>query len=235
MREGALLARYQLRLLDWWPFLLMLLAYVACGLLAWVQVQSIGGDEGMRSAAELSRFVMEPVAGLFAGVLAGSAVVSDPLLEVTMATAGGIYRVAAWRLLLAFCALAACSAAYLAWSLVLGVSYSGRQSPIYLLVMWLAPALVMGMLGLFGSLLARNAALGVVLASIPLVGSLFAYGPLSAVEAAHPFFITYTFSGGQDAPDWWANRLTLLGIAVLLAVFNGQLLSREERLLGSFR
>jgi hypothetical protein len=130
-------------------------------------------------------------------------------------------------------ALAACSGAYLAWSLANGITYSSRQSPLYLLLMWLAPVLLMGMLGLFGSLVTRNAALGAALVALPLAGSLFLFGPLLSIRAAHPFLITYTYSGGQNAPDWWANRLTILGIAMALALGNALLLRREERLLWS--
>jgi hypothetical protein len=92
--------------------------------------------------------------------------------------------------------------------------------------------LVMGMLGLFGSLFTRNAALGLVIAIVPLAGSLLLYTKLVSIPATHPFFLSYTFSGGQDAHDWWINRLTLLGIAVALAVWNWWLLRQEERLLG---
>ena len=76
------------------------------------------------------------------------------------------------------------------------------------------------------------AELGAVLATLPLAGSLFLYAPLLRFAAARLFFVAYTFSGGQDAPDWWANRLTLLGIALVVAAWTGWLLRREERLLG---
>jgi hypothetical protein len=228
--EALLLARYHLRLLDWWLFLLMLLGFLGAGVLVWIQ-QHAGNSQGLRNAIELSRFVMEPGAGLLAGMFASSVIVSDPLLEVTVATRGGVYGVVIWRLLLTFFMLLICSAAYLAWSLYAGISYAGQQNPLFLLLVWLAPVLVMGMLGLLGSLLTRNAPLGMAMAAIPLAASLFLSGPLFSIEAAHPFFISYTYSGGQDAPDWWTNRLVLLAVALGLGVWNWWLLRREEPLL----
>jgi hypothetical protein len=230
LHEALLLARYHVRLLDWWQFLLMLLGFLGAGILVLIQ-QHAGSPQGLSNAIDLSRFVMEPGAGLLAGVFASSFIVSDPTLEVTMATRAGVSGVVIWRILLTFAMLLICSAAYLAWSLDNGISYARQQSPLFLLLMWLAPVLVMTMLGLSGSLLTHNAALGMTIAAIPLAASLFLSGPLLPIQATHPFFISYTYSGGQDAPDWWTNRLTLLAVALALGVWNWWLLRREEPLL----
>ena len=72
-----------------------------------------------------------------------------------------------------------------------------------------------------------------LIAALPLAASLFLYDVLRSTQATHPFLISYTYSGGQDASDWWANRLVLLGIALALAADNWWLLRREEHLLGS--
>jgi hypothetical protein len=231
-REAILLARYHVRLLNWWLLLLVALGFLGAGFLVWLPLHA-GGAQGQSQAMGLSQFVLEPCAGLLAGMLASSLIVDDPLLEVTMVTRIGIYRLVLWRALLTFLLLLCCSAAFLAWSLANSISYARQQSPLSLLLLWLAPVLVMGMLGLFGSLVTRNAALGLVMAAVPLAGSLFLYQKLVSIPATHPFFISYTSSGGQDASDWWINRLTLLGIAVVFAVWNWWLLRREERLLGS--
>ena len=138
-----------------------------------------------------------------------------------------------WRSLLAFFILLLCSAAYLAWSRELGISYARQQSSLFLLLVWLVPVLVMSMLGLFGALSTRNAALGMVIATVPLAGSLLLSEKLLSIQATHPFFLSYTYSGGQDAPDWWTNRLVLLGVAAMFAIGNWWFLRREERLLGS--
>ncbi|HEU5200687.1 MAG TPA: hypothetical protein VFU32_13695 [Ktedonobacterales bacterium] len=230
LREAVLLLFYHLRLLNWWLFALVGLSFLGFGGLVWMQLQ-IGGFQGLSNAMGLSRFVLEPGAGLFAGMLASSLIVSDPLLEVMMATRAGIFDVVIWRSLLSFSLLLCCSVAYLAWSLANGVGYARQQSPLFLLLVWLAPVLVTGMLGLLGSLAARNAALGLVIAAVPLAGSLFLYEKLLPIQATHPFLLSYTYSGGQDAPDWWTNRLTLLGIALAVAALNWWFLRREERLL----
>lgn len=232
LRERALWIFYHLRLLNWWLFLLILLGFLGAGGLVWLQLRA-GDSQGMDRAAALSRFVMEPGAGLLAGVCASSLLVGDPLLEAMLATRAGLDGVVIWRYLLTLLVLFLCSAIYLGWSLANGISYAHQQSPLYLLLLWLAPVLVMSMLSLFGALATRNAALGLVLAIIPLAGSLLLYNRLLAIQATHPFFLSYTYSGGQDAPDWWTNRLALLGIALVLACVNWWLLHREERLLGS--
>jgi hypothetical protein len=231
--EAALLVFYHLRLLNWWLFLLVFLGFLGSCALLWFQLR-VGNPQGSDSAAQLSRFVMESGAGLLAGVLVSSLLIGDPLLEVIMTTCGGIYRLLAWRTLLTFFLLLLSSAVYLLWSLGNGVSYASQQSPLFLLLVWLAPALVMGALGLFGSLLTRNAALGMVIASVPLMGALFLYQYLLPLQATHPFFIPYT-SWGYDASDWWTNRLTLLSIAAALVIWIWWWLRCEERLLGDLR
>ncbi len=231
-REAALLLVYHLRLLNWWLVLLMALGFLGAGFLVWLPLH-IGGAQALRQAADLSRFVLEPGSGLLTGLLASALIVNDPLLEVTMTTRAGIARVLLWRALLTFFCLLCGSAAFLAWSLASGISYARQQGPLYLLLVWLAPVLVTGMLSLFGALLTRNAALGLIIAAVPLAGSLFLYAKLVSIPETHPFFLSYTFSGGQDAHDWWVNRLTLLGIAGAFTIGNWWLLRREERLLGN--
>jgi hypothetical protein len=230
--EAILLARYHIRLLNWWLLLLTALGFLGTGFLVWLPLHA-GGAQALSQATELCQFVLEPGAGLLAGLLASSLIANDPLLEVAMATRAGITRIVLWRALLTFLLLLCCSAAFLSWSLANEVSYARQQSSLSLLLIWLVPVLVMGMLGLLGSLLTRNAALGLVIAAVPLAGSLFLYAKLVSIPVTHPFFISYTFSGGPDTPDWWTNRLTLLGLAGGLAAWNWWLLQREERLLGS--
>jgi hypothetical protein len=227
-REALLLARYHARLLNWWLVVLMALGFLGAGFLTWLPLHA-GGAEALSQARGLGQFVLEPGAGL----LTSSLIVNDPLLEVTMATRAGIASMVLWRALLTFLLLLCCSAVFLAWSRAIGISYARQQSPLSLVLVWLAPVLVMGLLSLLGSLLTRNAALGLVIATVPLAGSLLLYQKLISIPATHPFFLSYTFSGGQDAPDWWTNRLTLLGIAGVIAVWNWWLLRHEERLLGS--
>ncbi len=231
-REAARLARYHLRLLDWWLFLLMGLAWAGAAGVTWLQVAT-GLPEGLRNAAGLSRFVLEPGAGLFAALLGSALLVNDPLLEVTLATRTGAGGLLLGRGALSLGMLGVGSAAYLALSLALGVPYAQQQSALYLLLVWLAPVLLMGLLGLGGALLTGNAPLGLALAAVPLAGSLFLYMPLQPIAAAHLFMLSYTFSGGQDAPDWWANRLTLLALALAIGAASLWLLRRDERLLGA--
>jgi hypothetical protein len=122
------------------------------------------------------------------------------------------------------------SAIYLGWSLLNGVIYMKEQGPLFLLLMWLAPVLIMSMLALLFSLLTRNAALGLVIAVVPLAGALFLQVYLLPVQELHPFLIPYTLSG-YAAPDWWVNRLTLLAIGLVLGGLNWWTLRHEERLL----
>lgn len=231
-RETLLLVRYQARLLNWWFLLLVALGFLAAGFLVWLPAHATGAQV-QSQALDLSRFTLEPGAGLLAALLASSLIVNDPALEVTLATRAGASEPALWRGLLIFVHLLLCSAAFLAWTLLQGVNYAPQQHPLALALLWLAPALVMGMLGLLGSLLTRNATLGLGLAVIPLAGSLFLYAKLVTMPATHPFLVSYTTSGGANAADWWTNRWTLLGAAAALALWNGWLLRHEERLLNS--
>ncbi len=233
LREAILLASYHLRLISRWLFLLVLLGFLSCAGLCWLQLHS-SAAQGASSALELSQFVLESGAGLLAGMFASSLIVGDPLLEVIMATRAGIFAIVLWRSLLTFFFLLCCSAGYLAWSLGNGINYASQQSPLALLLTWLAPVLVTGALGLFGALATRNAALGLVIAVLPLGGAHFFHGYLLPIQATHPFFIPYT-SWAAGAPDWWTNRLALLGIALALALCNWCWLRREERLLGDAR
>lgn len=231
LREAALLIVYQARLLNWWLFALMALGFVGAGALVLLSLR-IGGPQGVSQATALSQFALESGSGLIAAMLASSLVVSDPLLEVTMATRAGMCSVVAIRYALTFFALLLCSAIFLGWTLDAGIRYARQQSPLYLLLVWLAPALVMGMLGLLASLAVRNTALGMVIAVLPLAGALFLHGYLLPIQASHPYLIPYT-SWAADASDWWINRLTLLGAALAFGVGNWLLLRREERLLGA--
>src|SRR5690348_10141659 len=76
LREAVLLLFYHLRLLNWWLFALVGLSFLGFGGLVWMQLQ-IGGSQGLSNAMGLSRFVLEPGAGLFAGMFASSLIVSD--------------------------------------------------------------------------------------------------------------------------------------------------------------
>lgn len=232
-REAILLSWYQLRLLNGWLFFLMLLGFLAAGLIFWIWLRW-SGPQGVSLALTLSRFVLESGAGLLAGVLSSALVAGDPLLEVSMATRGGVSSLLLWRGLLTFVILLCCSAAYLAWTLFNGLSYAHQQNPLFFLLLWLAPVLLLGLLGLCGSLATRNAALGMVIAVLPLMGELFFHGYLLPIQGTHPFFIPYTI-WQANAPDWWLNRLTLPGLALLLAAWCWWWLKREERLLSDAR
>ncbi len=229
LREAALLLGYHLRLLNWWLFVLTLLGFLAAGLLTWLQLH-LGGAQGAGNALNMARFLLESASGLCAGMLASSLVVGDPVLEVTMATRSGVYSMVRWRAALTFVLLLVSSATFLAWTLASGVNYASQQNPLALLLLWLAPVLLMGALGLSGALATRNAPLGTLIAALPLAGAHFFHSYLIPITATHPFFLPYT-SWNADALDWWTNRLALLGMALLLAVCNWWCLRREERLL----
>lgn len=242
LREALLLGKYHLRLLNWWLFLLMFLGFLgSCGLF-WLVMHS-GTTVAISNGNEFSRFVLESGAGLIAGLLTSSLVIGDPLLEVTMATHSGIYRVLAWRYLLTLSIVLLCSAAYLAWSLAWGTIYTVPQSALTLLFVWLAPVFAMSTLGLLGALLTRNAALGAVIAVVPLAIALFLHDDLLAIAATSAFwrplilwfFVPFTLWGYNMPTYWWLNRALLIGTGLILALCCWHLLRREERLLGNLR
>jgi hypothetical protein len=231
LQELILLLGYHMRLLNWWLFFLMFLGFFISGILFWFEVH-LGNSLGQSIGIQISRFIMESGAGLIAGVFASSLVITDPTLETSMLTQEGLFRVTLWRYLLMFFFILLCSAMYLFWSLVNGLVYARQQNPLFFLLMWLAPVLVVSMMGLFGSLLTHNATLGMTIASIPLVGALFLRSYLLPIQAVHPFFIPFTL-WASDASDWWINRLTLLGIAIVFGVASWWQLHYEERLVAS--
>ncbi|GHO45916.1 hypothetical protein [Ktedonospora formicarum] len=231
LREIALLMYYHLRLLKWWPFLLMFLSFLGLGALLWYQLH-LNDTQAISSATALSRFVMESVAGFFAGMFASALIVGDPLLEIMIVTRSGLYKIICWRAVLSLFMLLLPSAVFLAWSLGNGLHYAQQESLLFLMCVWLAPVLLMAMIGLLGSLFTHNTALGFVASILPLALALAFYPFLLPHKRAHSFFIPYT-SWGPDAIDWWNNRLTLLGIALLLAACNWWWLHHEELLLGN--
>jgi hypothetical protein len=95
-REVVLLARYHLRILGVWLFLLVPLGFLGFAILLWLQTRS-GGSEHLNQAIELSLFMLEPGAGLLAAMLGSSLLMNDALLEVSMATPTGIRGLAIWR------------------------------------------------------------------------------------------------------------------------------------------
>lgn len=232
-REAILLATYHIRLLNWWLFLLMALGFVgSCGVF-WLTAHT-GTPVALGRGNELSRFVLESGAGLVASTLASFLVVGDPMLEVMMTTHTGIYKVLAWRYLLTLVFLLIFSAAYLAWSLWYGTTYTSHQTILFILFTWLAPVLVMSMLGLLGALMTRNATLGAVIAALPLMADLFLHDDLLPIALYRPFFIPFTI-WEHDSSDWWLNRFVLLGCGLALALCCCWWLRREERLLGNLR
>ncbi len=219
-REAVLLARYHVRILNWWIFGLMLLGFGGFAILS----------RNPDLQGEICRFVMEPYVGLLAALLGSSLIMGDPILEVILVTRTGGAGVVIGRFLLSFFLLALCSAGFLAWSLSSGMNYARQQNLGLLLLLWLAPMSLMVMLGVFGALSTRSPALGLTLALLPLATSLFLATPLSSWRVARWFFVTYTYSAGADAPDWWINRLVLLGCALLLVIGTSWLLQHDEHL-----
>ncbi|GHO47834.1 hypothetical protein [Ktedonospora formicarum] len=232
-REYVLLACYHLRLLNWWLYALMLLGFLGSCAIFWLQIRT-GTIESIHQGDSLSRFILETGAGLISGALASTLVIGDPLLEISMATRTGILRILLWRYLLTCLTLFVCSVAYLGWTLHFGATYTQQQSPLSLLLVWLAPVALLSMLSMLGAFFTCNATLGATLSIIPLVADVFLHDELLSIAAMRPIFIPYTY-WAHDAPDWWVNRLTLLGIAGTLALCSWWRLRHEEHLLSDAR
>ena len=242
LREAFLLIKYHLRLLNWWLLLVMLLGFVGSGAMLWLVLNS-GGQLATTHGNEFSRFILELGASLIAIVLTSVLVVGDPGLEVIMVTQEGISRVLIWRYLITLCVLFICAAGYLIWSLLLGVTYTVPQTALTLFMVWFAPVFVMSMLSMLTSLIARNAALGVVIAAIPLMSVLLFHNDLVNIMAAHLWvrvtflgvFFPYTLWGFEQPGWWWANRLLLIVEGLLLIYWSWWCLRKEERLLGKLQ
>ncbi|MCL6431926.1 MAG: hypothetical protein K6V36_13865 [Anaerolineae bacterium] len=167
---------------------------------------------------------------LMAGILAASAIVDDPALELQLAAPRAPWRILVERLaaLLGIVALAA--VAYQLYLAAMGVDLSPLGNPAARQLGWLVPSLaLMGLASLAALALVQGTG-GVLL--VGLVWLLQILGRKWFVESRWARYL-FLFMRARYAahPSLAANELCLLGLAVVLVVAAGRLLRKTERYL----
>ncbi len=238
LRETLLLVGYHLRLLRWRVLLLSMSSMGVAGAICWLMVRNptpLAFDQ----AHDFSLFIMESGIGIIAAGLASSLLIGDPGLELSLTLRDGVSRILLWRSLLILGLLLLVLTAFYAWTRLLGIDYGSKDQVRNLVLVWLTPILCLGTLGFTTSLLTRNLTLGATLAILPIMAELFAKDDLQLSYIGRLIFIPYTefnlkleqyFPGN---PGWLTNRLSLLGISMLLILWNVWWLRSEEHVLES--
>ena len=176
-------------------------------------------------AASALLAVVLPLAG---GILAASAVVEDPAIELRLAAPR-----APWRWLIECSAVilgivAVCSLAYQAWLVALGIDLASYGDLLVRQLIWLIPTLALDALGgAVAALTAQGTLAALVVGGIWLFEIIgrgwMASGPVGRKLL---FIIGYVDRGAADLPLSYA---CLVGISLALLVGAGLLLRRTER------
>jgi hypothetical protein len=177
--------------------------------------------------------VLEMAVPLAAGVACASLVGRDPLAEVQL-TVPTAYRFTLLRRVAVTLGWAATVAALTAVALIATGwwerwpashgSFAGQLT-------WLAPTLGLGAAGFAAGAVFRSpAAAGAVITSLWIFQQIFA----DLAQEHYPARLLYLFATTRGAVpgDWAANRLALVGAAVVLLALALLVLGRAERLIG---
>lgn len=224
MRRGVLW--YEMRELG--VIALLTPLFVVAGIALFAGMMTLGGAQSEQIAKVLTRS-MEILYPLAAGTVAATVVATDPGVEwqLTMPTP---YRLTVFRrlgILLAWSAL-------VAFGDVLVLRIIDRwivpKPFIVSQLMWLAPMLSFAALGALLALLVRNRS-----ASAGLVGGIWIievlfHSYLLDQAWARPWF-SFATTWAAEENFWLSNRLTLIGLAVVLFVGAAALLRQSEMLL----
>lgn len=224
MRRGVLW--YEMRKLGAIALLTPLFVVVGVALVA--GMMSLGGAQAEQIAKMLT-WSMEILFPLAAGTVAATIVAADPGVEwqLTMPTP---YRVTVFRRLM----IVLIWSALVAFGDVLVLRIIGRWDvPRPFLVsqlMWLSPMLSFAALGALLALLVRNRSASAGLVGGAWIVEVLFHGYLLDRAWARPWFsFATTWAAGEEF--WLSNRLTLIGLAVVLFGVVAALLQRSEMLL----
>lgn len=224
MRRGVLW--YEMR--EMGVIALLTPLFVVAGIAFFAGMMTLGGVQSEQVAKALTRS-MEILFPLAAGTVAATVVASDPGVEwqLTMPTP---YRVTVSRRL----------GIFLAWSVlvafgdVLVLRTIGRwivpKPFIVSQLTWLAPMLSFAALGALLALLVRNRSASAGLVGGIWIVELLLHSYLLEKAWARPWF-SFATTWAAEENFWLANRLTLIGLAVVLFVGAAALLGQGEMLL----
>jgi len=216
--------RYELRRLGrsaFWGPLIALAALVLFSVLA--------GWTGMGRQVNAILSAGLDVLPMIGGIGAASIVAGDPAVELHLTLPAEFRATMSRRLLLA-----------LGWISLLGLGFTDALaasnrlvwpvSPLGNELIWMAPMLRLAGAGATLSLVNGTAAAGSSLVGMIWVLQLAFDRSLAQVPALRPVLLFIRFDAATPA-DWTENRLTLLGLSVVLLGFTVWLLGRSETLL----
>ena len=177
--------------------------------------------------------VLEMAVPLVAGIGCASLVGRDPAVELQLAVPTP-YRLTLLRRLAVTLGCAAVVAALTA-AVLIATGWWARwpesHGPVAGQLTWLAPTLALGAVGFAAGAVSRSpATAGGVVATLWIFQQFFA----DVAQEHRPARLLYLFATTRGAVpgDWTANRLALIGTAVVLLALAVVLLGRTERLIG---
>lgn len=167
---------------------------------------------------------------LVAGILASSAVLDNPALELHMASPRGTARVLLEREGLALAIIASAALAFQACLVVFGVDVSGLGSPLSRQAAWLLPTLVLMGLGCAGAFALRQSTGGALLVGLVWVLQLLGHEWFMQYEATRSLFVFMRAYRPQH-PELPINQATLVCVASALFASAWALFRKQERYL----
>jgi hypothetical protein len=167
---------------------------------------------------------------LVAGILASSAVLDNPALELHLACPRGAASVLLEREGLVLTLIAVAALTFQVFLVVLGVDMSGFGSPVSRQAVWLLPTLVLMGLGCAGAFTLRRSTGGALLVGLVWVLQLLGYEWFLQYGATRSLFVFMRAIRPQH-PELAINQATLVCQSSALFVSAWALLRRQERYL----
>lgn len=191
-------------------------------------VAFVGLDGGR--AHEMAGAFLGFVLPLMAGILAASAVVEDPALELQLAAPRAPWRILVERLAALLGAVTVAAVAYQLYLAAMGVDLSSLGNPAARQLGWLVPSLALMGLGSLTALVLVQGTGGALL--VGLVWLLQILGRQWFIDSRWARYL-FLFMRARYAahPSLAANELCLTGLAVVLIAAAGWLLRKTERYL----
>ncbi len=229
VRDLLLLARYHLRVMQWPVWLLIAFCFLVAGAILWLMRQI---HYPVMYQQELSRFILEPGAGLIACMVGGALLVNDPALELLLVAHQGIRPTFMLRVSIAWLMLGVPAALFALWSLRLGTDYFHSFSWWRMFCLWFIPTWLCTQLSFFAALLTRQARMGGVIGGSLILLELFMKDLFLQQTLLRWLFVPLSL-WLPNTSIWGASRALLFCLGTLLLAGSWWWMEHEERLLGA--
>ena len=186
------------------------------------------GEPGRRLDVTVAYLGM--ILPLNAGMLAASAVVDDPALELQFAAPRPAWHLLLERIALVLAITGVAAIAFQLLSAAFGVSLAGLGGVASRQLSWLVPSTALCGLSTAGALGTRHATGGALLVGLVWIIQVIVREGISATGWGR---YVYLFMGARQParPDLLANQVCLLALAAAFTLAGVMLLRREERYL----